>query len=366
MENLPLYKLVIDEEAIGMDYMGLVDYPAHGKNWVAFKKEAPVQKEAFKQHFNEERKIVTGVAIATNLQIYRRREDGTEYRVYFTAEDVVKIAQELFKNNYMHNVNEMHDLNKDVADMFLFESYFINADKSNIPASFEGQNLQPGSWIVSYKVENPDTWEKIKNGDFVGFSIEGWFKEVEVNIKKVKQNKTKNMSLLEKLGLKKESLKFDKEKHGEAVAVDGTQLAWEGDAPAEGEALFILDAESGELILAAAGEYAFPFDGSDWVATVDEAGLIVSLVQAEAEEEEMGDKEKEEQADEVLEAMKGLQADYERKLAELTASLDERFTKVAEAFDKMSDKFEDAMDPEKKAKEETFKGTPKPGWKKKK
>ncbi len=62
----------------------------------------------------------------------------------------------------MHNVNEMHDMNKDVSDIFLFESYLIKDDGSNIPEAFKDQNLQPGSWIVSYKVENDEVWGKIK------------------------------------------------------------------------------------------------------------------------------------------------------------------------------------------------------------
>ena len=91
MDRLPLYKLQIDKDAEGMDYMGLVDFPAHGKNWLTFNKQTP-KKTEFKQHFNDEKRIVTGVAIATNLPIYRRKPDGTEYNVIFTKEDTRLIA----------------------------------------------------------------------------------------------------------------------------------------------------------------------------------------------------------------------------------------------------------------------------------
>lgn len=446
MDILPLYKLVIDPDAEGMDYMGLVDVPAHGKSWVAFNKQFPSQKEEFKQHFNEDKRIVTGVAIATNLQIYRRREDGTEYNVYFTPEDTLIIAQELFKNGYMHNVNEMHDMNKDVSDMFLYESFFVNEDKSNIPAAFADQNLQPGSWIVSYKVENDEVWEKIKDQEFVGFSIEGWFKEVETNLKKeemkksfvtisevsrwsievfedditvgttlhwswdgepdeplrageyeweghkllvdstgtvkmidgsveevtlkakskskkMKKKDSKKPSLMEQLFGKKSKpegskpLKFDKEKHGEATTVDGVVVMWEGDMPAVDGSLFVEDAENeGEMILADAGEYSFEIDGTLWVATVDEAGVITALVEAEDD----GDGE-----EEVMQAMKAMKKDYEGKLASQQKAFDAKIKTMAEAFDDLKDKFEDATDPDNTGEgKKKHSGDKKPGWRK--
>ncbi len=222
MDTLPLFRLTIDEDASGMDYMGLVDHPAHGKGWVAFSKMK--KAKSIKKYFNEDERIVTGVAIATNLQIYRRSSDGFEYNVYFTKEDTKTICQTLFKNGYMHNVNEMHDMNKDVSDIYLFESFLINDDKSNIPDAFEDQNLQPGSWIVSYKVDDDDVWEKIKNGEFYGFSIEGWFKEVETNIKK--EQMKKGFALLKgKFATIQEISKWDIEVFEDDIAI-GTELHW--------------------------------------------------------------------------------------------------------------------------------------------
>lgn len=182
--RLPVYKLVIDEDAEGMDFMGLVDYPAHGKNWIAFN-QLPKRVE-FKQHFNEEKRIVTGVAIATDLQIYRRDPNGFEYNIVFTKEDVLTMIKMLSKRNYFNNVNLMHDMSRKVKDTFLIELYFIKADKSNIPSEFADQNIQPGSVVMSYWVEGDDTWEFVKKNG-AGFSIEGWFKEVEVKFNSMKK-----------------------------------------------------------------------------------------------------------------------------------------------------------------------------------
>jgi len=223
--NLPLFKLQIDldNKAEGMDFISFVDYPAHGKGYQAFSKGTPAKVE-FKSHFNDDKRIVTGVAIATNLPIYRRDVTGFEYNAIFTKSDTLEIAQQLFKNGYMHNVNEQHDMNKTISDIFLFESFFINDEKSNVPAAFADQNLQPGTWITSYKVENDKVWEKVKNGEFAGFSIEGWFKEVEV------KRKTKNKKMKKSFVTISEVSKWDIEVFESDISI-GTVLhySWEGE-----------------------------------------------------------------------------------------------------------------------------------------
>ena len=37
------------------------------------------------------------------------------------------------------------------------------------------ENIPKGSWFVSYKVDNDDLWDKVKNGEVLGFSVEGLF-----------------------------------------------------------------------------------------------------------------------------------------------------------------------------------------------
>lgn len=361
MDNLPLYKLTIDEHASGMDYMGLVDHPAHGKGWLAFnnmKKFEPV-----KNFFNEEQRVVTGVAIATDLQIYRRSPDGFEYNVYFTKKDTKAICQALFKNGYMHNVNEMHDMNKDVSDIYLFESYFIDDQKSNIPSAFKNQNLQPGSWIVSYKVDNDKVWEKIKNGEFYGFSIEGWFKEIEVSIKK--KNEMKKKSLKERVfgkAKKEEVLKFDKEKHGEATTVDGVVVSWEGELPEVGGSLFIQDSENEEMILATAGEYSIEVNGTSWVLMVDEAGLISSMEEVQFEEEE--EEVEEEEMEETVETMKAMVKDYEEKLETQKEEFNAKISEIVSDVESLQKAYDELLNQEKKEKKKHSSDT-RPGWRKK-
>ena len=53
----------------------------------------------------------------------------------------------------------------------LFESYLVNKDRGIYPTEFE--DVPEGSWICSFKVENDEVWNEIKEGKSLkGFSLE--------------------------------------------------------------------------------------------------------------------------------------------------------------------------------------------------
>lgn len=357
-KRLPVYRLVIDENTEGMDFMGLVDYPAHGKKYVTFNKLPKVVEHRYA--FNDEKQIVKGVAIATDLQIYRRDPNGYEYRIYFTKEDTLKIMKMFAKKGYHNNVNLMHDQSKKVTDAYLIESFFINDDKSNIPAEFADQNLQPGSLIFSYWVESPDTWKFVKEKG-AGFSIEGWFKEIEVKF--IKQKKMKK-SLLQRLGLgsqepeKKVFDKAKKDKYATATTADGVTVYWETELK-EGETLWIVPAEGEDPVLANGDEYALEIDGVMKVVKVDDAGIITSVEDAE---------EMDEENQEVEEAMKAMKAAFEKQLADQKSAFDkvleDKLTILAKEITELREAIERDEDGDGK-KGQQFKGKNGPGWKRK-
>ena len=91
---------------------------------------------------------------------------------------------------YQNNVNLMHDAIVD--GVFEIESYIIDRDRGIMPPKgFE--DVADGSWFLSYYIENEDVWQKVKSGEFKGFSIEGFFdykqptEEEETFAKKLEQ-----------------------------------------------------------------------------------------------------------------------------------------------------------------------------------
>jgi len=174
--NLPVYKLVIneDEDETGVDFVALVDKPAIQINWQSFKDN--------KQYFaDEEKRVVSGPLMVADMPIYRRDNSG-EYYAVFDAATIEQIVLKFSKNKAQNNVNLMHDGDKVVQDVFMYESFIIDRKRGvNPPTGFE--ELTDGSWFGSYKVNNDKVWADVKAGTFQGFSVEGVFAQVKVDDK---------------------------------------------------------------------------------------------------------------------------------------------------------------------------------------
>lgn len=167
--KLPIYTLVLkdDTEDSGVNYVALVDEPAIERNWFAFKKE-------FKFAIDQERKIITGCLMVADLPIYRRSESMGEFYVVFDKAQIEQMVQKFMKMGYQSNVNEMHDSSKTVQGVTMFESFIVDSQRGiKAPNGFEG--ITEGSWFGSYKVDNAEIWAKVKDGSFMGFSVEGMF-----------------------------------------------------------------------------------------------------------------------------------------------------------------------------------------------
>lgn len=166
VNGLPCYSLNIDDsENTGCFKISLVDFPAVETSFLCFDKEP--EKFNFKVT-DDEKHIVTGIALRCNVPIYRVSPDGTEYYVLFTKETVEHIMQKFAKDNNGFNISLQHEL--DVKDCYVVESYLINKERGIVPQEFS--DIEDGSWVVSVKIENPKVWEYIKEGNCSGFSIE--------------------------------------------------------------------------------------------------------------------------------------------------------------------------------------------------
>lgn len=180
--NAPLYNITIDptDDLTGMFLVSLVENPAVEISFIAFDKQ---EKLSFAVQ-DEEKHIVTGVAILADTPIYRRNKDG-EFYVQFKKEDIPSIVQKFMMNGFANYINLQHNSetlsNKDAV---LMESYFINKERGIVPNEFA--NVTDGSWCCSYKILNEEIWQQIKAGDLKGFSI-----EISAELEPVKLEKQK-------------------------------------------------------------------------------------------------------------------------------------------------------------------------------
>jgi hypothetical protein len=109
-------------------------------------------------------------------KIFRKDNEGNPYYVFFSPQTIAMIAQKYMKNKYTDNNDMMHD-GKAVDDVHVLESWIkeSNNDKSS---DYGFENLPVGTWFVSMKINNPEIWEKVKDGTLNGFSVSGFFEEV--------------------------------------------------------------------------------------------------------------------------------------------------------------------------------------------
>jgi len=117
--------------------------------------------------------IITGPAMIPNQLIPRKDEMGNIFHVFFSKETVAKIAREFLAREYAHNTDINH--NEIVTkDNTLLESWLVDNPQMD-KASDLGFSVPTGTWMVSYKVNDPTTWERIKAGELNGFSVAGEF-----------------------------------------------------------------------------------------------------------------------------------------------------------------------------------------------
>jgi hypothetical protein len=60
--------------------------------------------------------------------------------------------------------------------MTIVESWIIE-DAEMDKSKLYGFDLPKGTWMIAMKVDNEETWAKVKSGELKGFSIEGYFAE---------------------------------------------------------------------------------------------------------------------------------------------------------------------------------------------
>ena len=164
--DFPVYKIAInmDDESNGLTAVSLVDFPAVEHNFLLFDK----QELLFKA--DDEKQIISGIALLADTPIYRRNDRG-EFYVVFESDTIRQLVEKYSKDGMFNSVNLMHNDNAFVNDVYMIESIIIDKERGICPVEFK--DVPNGSWYISYYVANKELWNEIKNGEwFKGFSVE--------------------------------------------------------------------------------------------------------------------------------------------------------------------------------------------------
>lgn len=154
-----------------VEFVSLVDKGANKKKFLIKKSKDGNSFELnveFMKQMDQEKQIVTGI-------VYEPKSLDS-HGEYMEAEDIEKAAYNfLAKYRKIDVQHSFVQTNEEVV-----ESWIAKSDEN-----INGEKIKKGTWLMSVKVNDKNTWEKIKSGDITGFSLAGTGTVIE------KQDKTK-------------------------------------------------------------------------------------------------------------------------------------------------------------------------------
>lgn len=176
MNKVKLYE--IDENESEIFKISLVEEPAVNLSLVALSKQKEKPK-FIALSTNEEKRMVYSCALRCNYPIYRF--DGeNEYYIKFSPKAVENLSRKFMVNGFQNSWSTDHL--EDVNGLSVVESWIVtdvNLDKTK--ALNMDADIGIGDWIVGCYVDNDEVWERVKNNEFGGFSVEALCNLNEIN-----------------------------------------------------------------------------------------------------------------------------------------------------------------------------------------
>ena len=166
-----IVELVISDESQEMtiDAISLVTSPAIEQDFVFFGKE---KNNLTLAKIDEEKRMLVSPALIPNKNIFRYDPNtDSDYYVYFSKETVRQASELYLKHNNHHKATYQHE--DRVSGVLTIESWIKEGDQDK--SKLYGFDLPDGTWFVKMKIENDEMWNKIKDGELKGLSIEGYF-----------------------------------------------------------------------------------------------------------------------------------------------------------------------------------------------
>jgi hypothetical protein len=194
-DNLPIYKITIDPEYsengedLGIEQIAFTSTPAIKVMGMAFNSQ--VKQMIFKD--NVKYRIVAPALIP--MEIYRKDdEDGKEYYVSFSVEEIEKIHAKFMRDMSNKDLFNLEHDTTETVPAYVLEAWIVdNPTKDKAYSSF-GIEVPTGTLMVTAQVTDVEYYNHLVDNDQVGFSIEGY---LGMKLKEVTQLKTKiNMNKL--------------------------------------------------------------------------------------------------------------------------------------------------------------------------
>lgn len=205
VQEIPIYDITLDGDSLGLTAISLVDSPAIMENWVVFSKQQMIWMS------NAEKREVIAPLLIPDQLILRRAEDGSLYYIRWKRETILQAAEKYIANGWFNNFTYMHPTfyNKDMKyedalekDIYMLRLWTIEDAATDDANTRYGFHLPEGTLMCHFKVHNRKLWQKIKNKEVMGCSIEAFTTMVKnnsnINVNVNMDVTNKQMSLFQK------------------------------------------------------------------------------------------------------------------------------------------------------------------------
>jgi hypothetical protein len=158
-----IYDILLEDQEDEIYCVSLVKSPAIRSNYIALSEESVIKLAVE----SEAKRIVTGPVLIPEKLIYREDDKGGYY-IKFSADTIEKLRNKFHLKGYTNKTNINHN-GIDINSNYTIESYLISENVKD-----NRFDLPIGTWLMSYKIEDDNTWELTKQGKLQGFSIEAF------------------------------------------------------------------------------------------------------------------------------------------------------------------------------------------------
>lgn len=169
-KELPLYKITIDEEYsdgedLGIDMIAFTSKPAVMVKGMAFN-----SAQIF--HFKDEPKMRIVAPAMIPMNIYRN-DEGEEYYVQFTEQEIENIYSKFMQDLNNQNLFNLEHTDKKVP-AYILEAWIVENPKEDKAFSSYGIDVPKGTLMLTAQITDKEYYNKLVESDQVGFSIEGF------------------------------------------------------------------------------------------------------------------------------------------------------------------------------------------------
>ena len=188
--QVPIYKLTLSEDKKGLNILSLVDEPAIMEEWVKFNNQKEIETKFSIQ--DEEQRIIFGPVLIPDLPVYRNDKKRGSYYLTIEKETIVQFALNSSRDNKM-NLYDVQHSEQPVDGVVMLEQ--VITDKKRFPHAVGFEHLPVGTLFRTSKVVNEDVWNRIKNRELNGYSIDAVFgiEPVEILDDKIIDSEIKNI-----------------------------------------------------------------------------------------------------------------------------------------------------------------------------